>query len=79
METHAIVIADPTCVIRMLKGGRQTASISKRFLFDTHPSFLPFHEQEGYRVVSKPVSLSKFQNLTYAMSFDTILIYATDP
>jgi hypothetical protein len=30
METHAIVIADPTCVIRMLKGGRQTASISKR-------------------------------------------------
>jgi hypothetical protein len=50
--------------------------VSKRALFETHLSFLLFPEQEGYGVVSKLVSKSKFQNLTIAMSFDTLLIYA---
>jgi hypothetical protein len=31
-------------------------------------------EQEGYGVVSKPVSQSTYQNLTDVMSFDTILV-----
>jgi hypothetical protein len=48
--------------------------ISKRFLFDTSPCSLYFSEEEGYRLVSKLVSKSKFQNLAYAMSFDTIIL-----
>src|SRR5918992_2552604 len=46
--------------------------VSKTFLFETSPSFLIFPEQHGYRLVSKLVSKSKFQNLANAMSFDTI-------
>jgi hypothetical protein len=53
--------------------------ISERTLFETHPSLLLFSEQEGYRLVSKPISKLKFQNLAIAMSFDTILLYATAP
>ena len=40
-------------------------------IFDTPPAFLLFREQQGYRLVSKPVSKSKYQNLTFSMSFDT--------
>jgi hypothetical protein len=43
----------------------------KGSVFDTHPSLLIFPEQAGYRLVSKPVSKTKYQNLTYAVSFDT--------
>jgi hypothetical protein len=32
-------------------------------------------ERQGYRIVSKLVSKSKFQNLTIVMSFDTTFIY----
>lgn len=45
--------------------------VSKRILFETHSCFLIFLEQEGYRLVSKLVSKSKYQNLTNIMSFDT--------
>jgi hypothetical protein len=34
-------------------------------------------EQEGYSIVSKLVLKLKCQNLTYAMSFDTIVAYET--
>jgi hypothetical protein len=57
---------------------RQVSIFSKTFLFDTPIDTSHFPDEEGYRLVSKPVSKSKFQNLTYAMSFDTILIYETD-
>jgi hypothetical protein len=52
--------------------------VSEMTVFETLVSFLLFPEQAGYRVVSKPVSKSKFQNLTAEMSFDTILVYATE-
>ena len=52
--------------------------VSKRALFETPASFLIFPEQEGYRLVSKLVPKSKFQNLTYVMSFDTLVIYDTE-
>jgi hypothetical protein len=48
-------------------------------LFDTPDSFLNFPQQQGYRLVSKSVSKSKFQNLANAMRFDTIVTYATAP
>jgi hypothetical protein len=48
--------------------------VSERVLFETPAVLLIFPEQQGYCVVSKPVSKSKFQNLTNAMSFDTITI-----
>jgi hypothetical protein len=48
--------------------------VSKRFLFDTQPGLHHFPEQQGYCLVSKPVSKSKFQNLINAMSFDTMVI-----
>jgi hypothetical protein len=49
----------------------RSRTVSKRSLFDTLPSFLLCLEQQGYRLVLKPVSKSKFQNLAYATSFDT--------
>jgi hypothetical protein len=52
--------------------------ISKRALFDTHPCFLNSLGQEGYRLVSKLVSKSKYQNLTAELSFDTIVVYETE-
>jgi hypothetical protein len=48
--------------------------VSKMTLFDTPFDTSYFSEEEGYRLVSKLVSKSKFQNLTYVMSFDTIKI-----
>jgi hypothetical protein len=50
--------------------------VSNMTLFDTHPRLHTFPEQEGYGVVSKLISKSKFQNLTNPMSFDTIVICA---
>jgi hypothetical protein len=51
--------------------------VSKRILFDTPIDTSYFSEEEGYRLVSKLVSKIKFQNLTYVMSFDTMVVYAT--
>jgi hypothetical protein len=34
--------------------------------------------QAGYCLVSKLISKSKLQNLTYVMSFDTIVVYETN-
>jgi hypothetical protein len=48
--------------------------ISKRFVFETSYNTSYFSEEEGYRLVSKLVSKSKFQNLAYVMSFDTIVL-----
>jgi hypothetical protein len=50
------------------------SAVSKTFLFETFIYSSYFSEEEGYTLVSKLVSKSKFQNLTYAMSFDTITI-----
>ena len=58
---------------------RALSSVSKTFLFDTLHCFLIFSEVAGYRLVSKLISKSKFQNLTDAMSFDTIVVYETTP
>jgi hypothetical protein len=48
--------------------------VSKTSVFDTPFNTSYFSEEEGYRLVSKPVSKSKYQNLTNVMSFDTIII-----
>ena len=50
--------------------------VSERTLFETSYNTSYFPEEEGYRLVSKLVSKSKSQYLTYAMSFDTILTWA---
>jgi hypothetical protein len=49
-------------------------SISKTFLFETDFSLFLISKDEGYRLVSKLVAKSKYQNLTNVMSFDTIVI-----
>ena len=51
-----------------------TVVVSETALFDTYLFYLYFPEQEGYRLVSKLVSKSKFQNLAYVISFDTIVV-----
>jgi hypothetical protein len=48
--------------------------VSKTDVFDTPFNTSYFSEEEGYRLVSELISKSKFQNLTYAMSFDTIVL-----
>jgi hypothetical protein len=48
--------------------------VSKRILFDTPFNISHFPEEAGYRSVSKPVSKSKYQNLTNFMGFDTLVV-----
>jgi hypothetical protein len=51
----------------------------KNVLFETIASITKSFLQQGYTIVSKSVSKSTSQYLTNAMSFDTILVYATNP
>jgi hypothetical protein len=46
--------------------------VSERFLFDTTNWVSRNFPRQGYTSVSKAVSLSMYQYLTTAMSFDTI-------
>jgi hypothetical protein len=48
--------------------------VSKTRVFDTGRRLHHFPEQQSYRLVSKLVSQSKYQNLTNVMSFDTIVV-----
>jgi hypothetical protein len=55
------------------------ACLKKGGLFATLLFCFYFPGQQGYSVVSKHISKSKYQYLADTMSFDTILIYATTP
>jgi hypothetical protein len=47
-------------------------------LFETSQDISYFSEEAGYAVVSKLVLKSKFQNLTYVINFDTLVVYETN-